>query len=359
MSRSDSGRARWFGKRGGRPAPAAPAAAGGHRPGGEGADEGRPKRLLIEEYDGIRLLRTPSDDTLSNSDVLDLARALAADAHTVTVVAGVDAPQSADLWPRLGGLLDELREDGIRTVRLVMTAAGDDRPGAPALARRIADAWELEVIAPDGLALVVPGGGLFVPVRQAEPGATVGAGVPERGSWWRFRPGAEPQRIGPRQPAPGWQPAVDQLPDQVAGGCVIEQIPAGVLTRSRDAAPPRLDDLCYSVPADPGGPTVLVGVPEGEDVSAGDLVEVLSALPEAVRKQVRLAPGSPRDILRTGQWVSDALGTQVVVYTGMPLLSHGTPTHPGTVRSVLVGADGAPRWQAFVDAVMCLSLIHI
>ncbi|WP_328385407.1 hypothetical protein OHS81_15835 [Streptomyces sp. NBC_00400] len=354
MSRSDSGRARWFGKRGGRPAPAAPAAAGGHRPGDEGADEGRPKRLLIEEYDGIRLLRTPSDDTLSNSDVLDLARALAADAHTVTVVAGVDAPQSADLWPRLGGLLDELREDGIRTVRLVMTAAGDDRPGAPALARRIADAWELEVIAPDGLALVVPGGGLFVPVRQAEPGATVGVGVPERGSWWRFRPGAEPQRIGPRQPAPGWQPAVDQLPDQVAGGCVIEQIPAGVLTRSRDAAPPRLGDLCYSVPADPGGPTVLVGVPEGEDVSAGDLVEVLSALPEAVRKQVRLAPGSPRDILRTGQWVSDALGTQVVVYTGMPLLSHGTPTHPGTVRSVLVGADGAPRWQAFVDAVMCL-----
>lgn len=360
MSRFDSGRARWlFGRRGNRtpaarPGPAAAPVRGAvgrsAEAGGDGT--GDAGRLLVEEYDGIRLLRTSSDDTISDSDVRDLTRSFGAEENTVTVVAGAEAPRSADLWPRLGGLLDDVRGEGTGTVRLVLAAAGDDRAGAPALARRIADAWRLEVIAPDGPALVVPGGGLFVPPRRPEPGA--GDTATARGGWWRFAPDEEPRCIGARQPVPDWQSAVDLVPGRVAGGSVIEQIPAGLLARSPESAPPGHGDLCYAVPADPRGPTVLVGGREGGEVAAGDIADVLRALPESVQEQVMLAPGSSRDILRIGQSVSDTLRAGVVVYTGMPLLSQGTAARPGKVRAVLVGADGAPRWEAYLGAVRCV-----
>ncbi|ADI03684.1 hypothetical protein SBI_00563 [Streptomyces bingchenggensis BCW-1] len=360
MSRSGGARARWFSRRGARartgpaadPAPSAPVTTldRSERPGGGG--RGRGGALLVEEYGGVMLLRSPADDTLSTSDVADLARALSVDPeHTVTVVAGADASSAGELWPRLGRVLDSLRSDGVGVVRLVLAAAGDDRPDEPAVARRIADAWEIEVIAPDGVAVVVPGGSLFVPERRSGRGVARGGG--ERGGWWRFAPGVEPVRIGSRQPAPAWQPAVEYLPVGTSGGYAVEQIPAGVLVRSRDAIPPRPDDLCYAVPADPRGPTVLLGAPHDEDIPAGDLTELLTALPEAVRPRVRLAPGGPRDILRTSQSVADSLGVELLVRTGMPLMSYGIPTEPGTVRSVLVGADGAPRWQPFVDTVVC------
>ncbi|MDX3225243.1 hypothetical protein [Streptomyces sp. ME19-01-6] len=360
MSRSGGARARWFSGRGARArtgpatdaAPSAPVTTLDTLERSEGGGHGRGGALLVEEYDGVMLLRSPADDTLSASDVADLVRALSADpGHTVTVVAGADASSARELWPRLGGVLDSLRSDGVGVVRLVLSAAGDDRPDEPAVARRIADAWEIEVIAPDGVALVVPGGGLFVPERR--PGRVGERGVGERGGWWRFAPGAEPVRIGSRQPAPAWQPAVEHLPVGTSGGYAVEQIPAGVLVRSRDAIPPHPDDLCYAVPADLRGPTVLLGAPHDEDVPAGDLTELLTALPEAVRPRVRLAPGGPRDILRTSQSVADSLGVELVVRTGMPLMSYGIPAEPGTVRSVLVGADGAPRWQPFVDTVVC------
>ncbi|MFI0730872.1 hypothetical protein ACH4S9_18105 [Streptomyces sp. NPDC021225] len=358
MSRSGGARARWFSGRGARartgpaadPAPSAPVTTLDtlERP----ESRGRGGALLVEEHGGVMLLRSPADDTLSTSDVADLARALSADPeHTVTVVAGADASSAGELWPRLGRVLDSLRSDGVGVVRLVLAAAGDDRPDEPAVARRIADAWEIEVIAPDGVAVVVPGGSLFVPERRPGRGGRRGGG--ERGGWWRFAPGAEPVRIGSRQPAPAWQPAVEYLPVGTSGGYAVEQIPAGVLVRSRDAIPPHPDDLCYAVPADPRGPTVLLGAPHDEDIPAGDLTELLTALPEAVRPRVRLAPGGPRDILRTSQSVADSLGVELLVRTGMPLMSYGIPTEPGTVRSVLVGADGAPRWQPFVDTVVC------
>ncbi|PPS77975.1 MULTISPECIES: hypothetical protein [Streptomyces] len=368
MSRSGGAGARWFSRRGARvrngssadPASSAPVATPDTPERSEGG-RGRGGALLVEEYDGVMLLRSPADDTLSTSDVADLARALAADPeHTVTVVAGAEASSAGELWPRLRGVLDSLRSDGVGVVRLVLSAAGDDRPDEPAVARRIADTWEIEVIAPDGVALVVPGGGLFVPQRRTGRGTGRGGSGwgsepvgGERGGWWRFAPGAEPVRIGSRQPAPAWQPAVEHLPSGTSGGYAVEQIPAGLLVRSRDAIAPRPADLCYAVPADPRGPTVLLGAPRDEDVPAGDLTELLTALPEAVRPRVRLAPGGPRDILRTGQSVADALGVELLVRTGMPLMSYGVPTEPGTVRSVLVDADGAPRWQPFVDSVVC------
>ncbi|MEK8145808.1 hypothetical protein NKH18_45110 [Streptomyces sp. M10(2022)] len=104
----------------------------------------------------------------------------------MTVIAGTEGVNVAAFWPRLGELLDSLRESGTECVRLVMADAGHHSAGRPATARRIADAWGLDVMAPDGQPLVVPGGSLFVPAVTGGPEAD--------GGWWLFSPGRIPYR---------------------------------------------------------------------------------------------------------------------------------------------------------------------
>ncbi|MFD4030432.1 hypothetical protein ACFWVP_07800 [Streptomyces sp. NPDC058637] len=314
----------------------------GHTDGPQARDE---PVFAVEEYDGIVLLRLSSDDALSAADVDELARSLPSDDGTVTVVTGTDESTADALWPRLATLLDSLREEDVTSVRLVMSGAGYDRPGHEAPARRIAEAWGMEVIAPDTVVLVVPGGGLFVPGLR--PGSR------DSGSWWRFAPGAEPVALGPRQPAPAWQPGPPGPQPVTAGGCVVEQIPAGLLVRPKDALAPRLGDLCYAIPVDRHGPLVLVGVPDGEDVLTTDVGEAVDSLPPAARSRIRIAPGGRRDVLETGRSLAGTLGHEVVVHTGLPLLPTGGLTARHGVRATLADADGNPRWHPYVDAVVC------
>ncbi|WP_405389900.1 hypothetical protein OG596_19625 [Streptomyces sp. NBC_01102] len=314
----------------------------GHTDGPQARDE---PVFAVEEYDGIVLLRMASDDALSAADVDDLARSLPSDDGTVTVVTGADESTAGALWPRLATLLDSLREEDVTSVRLVMSGSGHDRPGHEAPARRIAEAWGMEVIAPDAVVLVVPGGGLFVPGLRPESRDT--------GSWWRFAPGAEPVALGPRQPAPAWQPGPPGPQPVTASGCVVEQIPAGLLVRPKDALAPRLGDLCYAIPVDRHGPLVLVGVPDGEDVLATDVSEAVDSLPPAARSRVRIAPGGRRDVLEAGRSLAGTLGHEVVVHTGLPLLPTGGLTARHGVRATLADADGTPRWHPYVDAVVC------
>ncbi|MFI1780125.1 hypothetical protein [Streptomyces rubiginosohelvolus] len=308
-----------------------------------GAEEG----FLVEDHDGMLLLRTFSDDTLTPADVADLARTMRADEDTVTVIAGAEGAGSAAFWPKLSELLDTLSESGADRVRLVMPGAGHDAEGRPATARRIADAWRMEVEAPDGPPLVVPGGSLFIPSVE-------GAGRrSSAGAWWRFAPGKRPEPLGPRSPQPSWQSALDDLPSALAGGCVVEQIPAGVLVRPSGAAPARPGDLYHAVPVDPRRLTVVVGVPFGEDISAEEVAEVLEALPDDVQVDVRLVPGGRRDLLPLAQSVSDRLDIDVEVMTGLPLVAAAGLMGTYSVRSVLATPDGTPAWIPFVDAVRC------
>lgn len=308
---------------------------------GQGSGPGAGPRVLVEDHDGLLLLRLPTDDTLLPADIADLARALrAADDGTVTIVAIAESDAAAALWPRLRESLDSLRDTGTRSVRLVMSGAGHDRPDRPALARRIAESWDLTVEAPDGQVLVVPGGSVFVP--------------PGDGGWWRFVPGQEPEVLGPRTPAPDWQAAVRRTPVRTADGCVVDQIPAGLLIRPAEATAPRPGDLFHAIPVDPKRPAVVVGVPWGEDVVATDVAELLGALPAAVRPGVRLVPGGRRDLLPLGQSVAGLLNAEIEVTTGLPLFAADGPLGTYRIRSVLVGPDGDPRWMPFVEAVMCL-----
>ncbi|CAL9431261.1 hypothetical protein [Streptomyces sp. enrichment culture] len=298
----------------------------------------------VEDVDGVLLVRSVEDDSFPLDVLAEVAGAVGVEEDVATVIVGSDAGggmPGADHWARLGTLLDSLRSKGTDRVRLVMSGAGDDRPDRPCVARRIADAWELEVTAPDGAVLFTPGGALFVH-GDSGPGR----------AWWRFAPGEEPRKLGPRAPAPVWEEALGRVPAQTTGGCVVDRIPAGVLIRPAGAPGPAPDDLCFAVPVDFERPTVLVGAPQAEDVTADEVAAVLTALPEAQRSRVRLAPGGRRDLLRLGQSVADLLGTEVEVLTGLPLLADHAP--PGTApRPTLVGRDGRPSWQPFVPAVVC------
>ncbi len=298
----------------------------------------------VEDVDGVLLVRSVEDDSFPLDVVAEVAGAVGREEDVVTVIVGSAAGgggPDADHWARLGALLDSLRARGTERVRLVMSGAGDDRPDRPSVARRIADAWELEVTAPDGAVLITPGGTLFVH-GDSRPGC----------AWWRFAPGAQPRKAGRRAPTPLWEEALDGVPARTAGGCVVDRVPAGVVIRPAEAPGPAPDDLCFSVPVDVERLTVLVGAPQAEDVTADEVAAVLAGLPEAERARTRLAPGGRRDLLRLGQSVADLLGTEVEVLTGLPLFDdHAAPGTPP--RPTLVGLDGRPSWRPFVSSVIC------
>ncbi|MEU9410612.1 hypothetical protein AB0E08_33680 [Streptomyces sp. NPDC048281] len=301
-------------------------------PRGTGVDDGA---VRVEEHGGLLVLRSGTSGPVD--DVDDLARVLRwAGDRTVTLVSDPQTMARADFWPRLGGVLDALRGAGHTAVRLAMAGAGEERPGRPALARRVADSWAVSVEAPTAGVHLVPGASLYAP-----------------GGWLGFAPGLAPVLLGARCPRPAWEAALDVVPGYTAGGQVIERIPAGLLLRPAQAPATVPGDLLHTVPLDPRRLTVVVGGPPGEEASADDVAAVLSALPGPVRDAVRLAPGGPLDLLPLAQRLADRFGTPVMAATGLPLLTEGPSGGARAVRSVVIGTDGAPGWVPFVNAAEC------
>ncbi|MEU3516877.1 hypothetical protein ABZ770_16580 [Streptomyces sp. NPDC006654] len=284
------------------------------------------------------LIREPGGPPTAG-EMADLERVAGSDPDTATLV--VTAPDSPELWTCLGAALDSVRDDGSKALRLVMSRAGVGTPDGPPLARRIADAWEIEVIASDATVLIVPGGSLF----------TFGS-TRHDGGWWRFSPGEEPRPLGLRTPAPAWQSDLAELPGATAGGCLIEQIPAGVLVRPTRVRPPVVGDLCYAVPMEPDRATLLVAAADtGAHVPSVALADLLASLPGPVRTAARLVPGGATDLLPLAQDVADLTGDTVEVMTAIPLAAHDPD---GTAfRPVLLGPGAVPTWRPFVESVIC------
>jgi hypothetical protein len=298
--------------------------------------------VVVEEYDSLILLRSATD--APPDGVAELAGFLADETArgVFTIVVGAGGVNAA-LWTRLGTVLDSLCERGVTTIRLVLPGAGAERPDRPAAAQRIADAWGVEVVAPEAGVMIVPGGSLFAR----------GPVAPGHG-WRSFTPGARPAPLGPRVPAPLWQPALTRLPGRTAGGWVVEQVPAGILVRPAQARGARAGDLCFAVPVDDHHLAVLVDTGEAfgdMDIPAGDIAGLLAALPGPTRSAVRLAPCGPVDLLPVAQDTAERLGAEVEVLTGLPLIV-GAAAEP-VVRPVLVGAGAEPTWAPFVEAVAC------
>ncbi|WP_217562006.1 hypothetical protein [Streptomyces sp. GbtcB6] len=295
---------------------------------------------------------------------LDAVTGAGAFPGTATVLVGAGFDDTDALSDLLEPALEECRAAGTTLLRMVMSGGAVDIPERPSPARRIADRWGLDVLAPAGVAMVVPGGTLFAPDL---PDAA--------GGWWQFSPARQPRGLGPRHPEPGWQSALDRVAPNTAPGCVIEHIPAGLLIQPAEAPAEGADAIRYALPVDPDGPVLLVDTTGTAPVPADALADTLAALPAPVRSTVRLVSCDGGDLLAVGQEVADLLGTEVQVAGGLPLLldepraagrsrgdggspwggpgGPGGPGHGGTARTVLLDAAGNPSWQPYIRTVTC------
>lgn len=298
--------------------------------------------LAVSGGDGIHVVHREGEPLAFPADTAEALRDGPAGQATVLVAARVETEEFDELAEQLAPVLEASLAAGVRLLRLVMSGGAADRAEAPAPARRICEAWGIDVIAPSGVAVIVPGGTLFAPDR---PGTV--------GGWWYFSPGLVPRRLGTRLPTPAWEGPLERVDPQVADGHLVEPVPAGLLVQPLGARLEGIDAIRYAVPADTARPMLLVGVPGSPPVSSDALASVLAALPGRMRDAVRLLPGDGRDLLRTGQEVADALGLEVHVGNGLPVLLEQDSTH-STARVLLVGADGTPSWQPYVAAVTCV-----
>jgi len=293
--------------------------------------------VTVEEIGGCFLLRSADERP---EEQIELIRALAPDDDVAVVVVAVPDDRAEAMWPRLGDVLTQVRRKP-RPVVLAMSDAGRARPDKAALARRIADAWELTVVAPAGDVVLVPGGTMFTHAAEGEPEA----------QWWSFAPGHEPTPLGLRWPAPVWRGALADVtisPD----GPVLTAVPAGMLVQRPGAPPPAPGDLAYAIPAADDRPSILVSA----RVTAFDLVAVLSGpvtRSEWRRHPLRLVPAGAGDLLPLGQAVARDLGIDVEVLTGPPVDLSGTPRGPARQRVMLLDEAGRPAWSPFAASVLC------
>ncbi|MGC9667713.1 hypothetical protein ACNTMW_14305 [Planosporangium sp. 12N6] len=218
-------------------------------------------------------------------------------------------------------------------VRLVAWNSGclhDDRP-APAY--QLATRLGVEVIAPAGPLLGVPGGSLF---------AAAGRGAQRPGGWWRFAPGSAPSRVGWRYPAPHWDPDLGDV-GELGNDLVVEQVPAGLwLHRSGYR---NVTDLVYSVPVDPDNPALIVSHPDEKPLHHDDLARALAILPRRTVERLVFTPYGPEPVAegRLGDVAASILGTPTRSRIGLPLYGSG-----GQRALVTIDADGRPRWRPFV-----------
>jgi hypothetical protein len=261
-----------------------------------------------------------------------LAAALPDDPMRTVVVADFPPDSGPEVWT---ALVTALRRRG--AVRLAVSRAGSGDLASPA--QWLADQLRVEVVAPDGVLLPVPGNSAFVIDSH-------GAGC-----WFRFRPAHPPEPLGSRFPAPEWEPMTPSKPWASGAAGVAEPIPAGLWMHampsvrngpSREHARP-----VFALPCRHDVLTVVLGGPDEPAVPPEEIRALLTALPVPARAKVRIAPygvaplGAAYAGEPLGQIIADMLGAHVAVYSGLPVA--GTEG----VDIVAYDAQGQPSWRPF------------
>jgi hypothetical protein len=261
-----------------------------------------------------------------------LAQALPADPERTVVVADFPPDSGPEVWT---ALVAALRKRG--PIRLAVSRAGSGELGSPA--QWLADQLRVEVVAPDGVLLPVPGGSAFVIDSH-------GAGC-----WYRFRPGHPPDPLGSRFPTPEWEPMTPSKPWASGRVGVAEPIPAGLWMHampsvtdgpSREHARP-----VFALPCRPEVLTVVLGGPDERAVPPEEIRALLTALPMPARTKVRIAPygvaplGTAYTSEPIGQIIADLVGERIAVYSGLPVLG------ADGVDVVTYDAQGQPSWRPF------------
>lgn len=300
--------------------------------------------LRLDGRDGVYVVLRGEQSTPWPAGTEETVRAAAPGAVTVLFTTALDAHETDETASLLAPVVNGARAAG-EPLRLAMSGAACAASGTEPPARRLSEHLALDVVAPSGPAVVVPGGSLFTPdtARTDDDGEPAG--------WWRFSPGRQARYLGLRLPAPVWEPALTRLRADIADGHVLRPVPAGLLLCPADA-PAGADGLAHAVPPDPQGPVLVVGVPGGRPVDAEAVETVVAALPRRVRDSLLLVPGDGRDLVLTAQEAAAALGIPLRAGNGLPVFLDGAV--PADVPStILVDAHGEPSWQPYVTSVLC------
>ncbi|MFI5495883.1 hypothetical protein [Actinoplanes sp. NPDC051859] len=221
---------------------------------------------------------------------------------------------------------------GCASIRLAMSGAA--RPTDP-IAQTIANALDLEVVAPDGTVELLPSGVLFVHDGDGS------------GAWWTFRPGVEPVRGGARHPAPPWQTYLPHRHPHLPG-VTARFIPAGVWLSSADDRPPPADDPAYRLAPDGATLSVLVGRPGGAALDPEHLARYVLALAPDARRYLTLVPYGPGGaaVDAVVDWLLAEIDTVVDIVAGP-----AAPTSAGGTTRAVLDDLGRPAWRPFAERV--------
>lgn len=242
-----------------------------------------------------------------------LARSLPVAAGEVTVLGRVGGPTD---WLVVAEALSTV-VPSVGLVRLAVSGAGVEDGSGLVPAAVLAERLGVEVVAPAGCVVVVPGGTLF-----AEAG------------WRRFEVGAADRGgpdvvMGRRFPMPGWQAGLDAVADEGPSvGLVRAVIPAGVwlYPDSPDQATASCDDLAFAIPVDVDRPMLLVGRPGVPAPNPDAVVAVADRLPRTVRGNLVIVPYGPGAAVcsQVSERLSRRWARTVAMATGLPVPTTGT-----------------------------------
>ena len=281
---------------------------------------------LYEVEEGVLLASTRPRGAM---DGIGLARSLPLEGDRLLVVT---VGEIAERLPELARQLRPWIHRGWESLRLVTSRAAAPLTAAPA--QHLADLLDVEVVAPDGNLVVVPGGSLFVAGSRDSAGP---------GAWWRFRPGQPPVHAGTRFPKPYWESDLAGFTDPGVPGLIVEQVPAGLWVRRPGKVTRK--DLAYSVPMETQWIALLVSRPGDPPLPALDFIRLAAALPEALRDQLIAVPygDEPVDGFPLGAVMATAFERDVRVRNGVALQMNQYR------RKVLtIDRRGIPGWMPFV-----------
>lgn len=260
-----------------------------------------------------------------------------ADGRTQVYIDESALPAFDQLEPEvLAALRAELRPDGVGlpAIRLLSPRAGLAAPnGSRPLALRLSEALNVEVVAPDGELVMLPGGELFSAGQQT--------------GWVGFRPGRSKLHDGPSYPVPEWQDGLSTSlrTRPIDPRISVTPIPAGIWVRTAGQPARPHSDIGFRVPLSRNRLAVVVGAP-GEPLPAAEaLAAFVGGLPAQLRETFGLIGYGPETVSVR------PFAQQLAELIGQPVHGcHAVPQYlPEGGQTWLVPDDsGRPSWLPFV-----------
>jgi len=267
--------------------------------------------LVTERFGDCVVVTSAGEE---DEELRAFARECVADPSTLTVLVGSRVPGLPATMTALRAALGGLKGSGYRRIRLVVSDAGQQPAGPAGPVQKLADAVDLDVVAPIGKVLRVPGGTLF-------PITSSGAG-----RWRWFRPANDSAgTVGPWDFSAGWGAALTRVRLGARLGVSVHAIPAGLALLPERVTEVDAGDVLNCLPVDPEHPLVVVGDPGRIDGSSVDPIRIasfLGTLPPGLSETVRLAVAglsAEPDLFSWGQRIADLSAATIRICTGVPL----------------------------------------